>query len=589
MSTTTSNLAAVAGDPVLEPMARCAEAFNACVTQTRLYGAFHPETGRVLDQFLAELDATSAAFGALEWTARTEGFTYRGKVFYQERPDHPGIAHHLHTEGVASLTFDPGIERDEMVQLLDILRVNLSLPQFEEETLESLLYQAELQRVHYTAVSTLMEAEALSGQRLEEEQLRAEDLLERLIERDDGADSDVARQLGDREQRQVGMAMDADRVEEDEHEWDRLFAATGEDATSIATVRETLAAERDGDALARLSGILLRATTVNSRVMSADDALRLAENAARQLYATNDAVGLLAMLDDGFVAAEAIAEVNETLRDRVRSFLQRNLHPLRVARMLRGLNPADPREAQTLRRFLRLLPEDTVLALLEGMAREQDRAALRPFLEEVRRTSGERLLQRLQGAELPPAEVALPLVFLLQATGREELVRYRGALLRHPGATVREAALSLYERDLPAADLPAVVGLLQDRSAGVRRAAVELMRLHKPREAAGAIASRLRDAGFHDLDRGVRVDLCVSYAQVAGLTAVELLEELLNVRIGLMGDERLQVSIEAAAAGLVSMGTANAVRALEKGARSWTGPRRTACQAALEGLEKKRE
>jgi hypothetical protein len=57
---------------------------------------------------------------------------------------------------------------------------------------------------------------------------------------------------------------------------------------------------------------------------------------------------------------------------------------------------------------------------------------------------------------------------------------------------------------------------------------------------------------------------------------------LLNIRSGLISDPRDNSTMEAAARALASLRNPTAQRLLEKGASSWSGPRRNACTVALQ-------
>jgi hypothetical protein len=160
----------------------------------------------------------------------------------------------------------------------------------------------------------------------------------------------------------------------------------------------------------------------------------------------------------------------------------------------------------------------------------------------------------------------------------------RHTLLRHRSAPVREGMLASLRRDLPPADVPIVTSLLTDRVAAVRKVATDVLARNRPPQAWREIAAQLDRDGFHDLDPTIKNDLCVAAGRVAGPSALETLEGLLNVRIGLIPEARLVTTMEAAARGIAAIRSPSATRILEKGARAWTGPMRNACQQALQGV-----
>ena len=180
----------VAPEDAIALLTRAVELMSACVTQTRLYGPGHPEATRIIDQLHHVMEAAIASVGPVELRVLNDGFWYGQQQVTLEKEDRPGLAHYLHSEGLARLRFDPGLTRDELVRLLLVLRINLSLPAYEEETLESILYQSEFQHIAFEAVHHLMNAEALSGRR---EELDSAALLEQLLLLQADRERDLAR------------------------------------------------------------------------------------------------------------------------------------------------------------------------------------------------------------------------------------------------------------------------------------------------------------------------------------------------------------------------------------------------------------
>jgi hypothetical protein len=590
-------MATATGDPHTDALAEMIERLHACLAQARLYGPHHAETVRALGACHQSMTRTTHALGTIELRATQEGFEWRGVRVTQERDDRPGIARHLHTEGIHTLRFDPGVTDVEIVRLMDVLRVNLSLPDYEEETLESLLYQAEFQHVGYRAVAALMEAESLSG-RAEQDMAEQERRLRAAIELQ-RSDSEIGRDLGATARGEtLGMSeqdariwrlmqqMAVDEIPEEDEDWrNHLIDRESDDGELLARIRTDVANERESEILARIVSICLRAAASEVAELPSQTALKLASDATRQIYALGDAVGVARVIDDCHRLAERVGSFDATLRERIRTFLAQHIHPLRIARMLRSLNPANPVERGTLERFLRLLPETAILAFVEGTMRDEDRRAVRALLVGVWRISGARLLNLLQNAQRMGPDLLVPLLYMMATVNAAESPQVRGALLTHPAGPVREAALQLYDT-IPPAEARGVVVMLFDRVSSVRRAAAELLRRHRPPEALPILVATLQAPEFVPLDRGVKTDLCITAGRLGGMNVIPVLEALLNTRTGLTRSDSDETTIEAAAMGLAATRNPNAARILEKGARAWAGAIRSACVDALAQMER---
>lgn len=591
-------MATTTGDANLDALADLIEKMHACVAQAKLYGANHTEARRATTAFVHVLTQVTQWLGTVELKATPEGFIWRGQQVSVEKDDRVGLSRHLHTEGIHSIRFDAGITHDEVVRLLEVLRVNLGLPDYEEETLESLLYQAEFQHFGYRAVAALMEAEALSG-RADEDTSEQERRLRSAIELNRKAE-EIGQDLGgvlrgeltnmseaDARVWKLAQVAKADDQWEDDEAWRVSLAETeGEDAVVVQQLRQHIATERDSELLARVVQVALRAAAANHAELPVSDAMKIASDAVRQIYAGGDPVGLLRVVDDTHALGERIGAVDPAQRERMRQFLSQHIHPLRIARMLRTLDPSNPMERPALERFLRLLPDAALLALIEGTMRDEDRRAVQLFLKTVYVVSGPKLVKLLADPMRLGPDMLVPVLYLLMQVGAPETLTVRRVLLTHPAAPVREAALQMYDTAIPRDEINLVVQALADRVTSVRRAASETIRRLRPPEATALLVNIVGATEFHALDRPIKLDVCLTLGRIPSTSAISALEQLLNTRTGLMRNESLENSVEAAAYGLAATKNPAAIRILEKGARAWAGAIKQACVDALATVER---
>ncbi|MCB9780297.1 MAG: hypothetical protein H6742_17145 [Alphaproteobacteria bacterium] len=113
----------------------------------RLYGLSHPEAQAAIDDAWGPLNGALELVHPLKVHASLDGTIWEGDLLVPEDDDKPGLGRLLHREGIQTVAFHQGMTRDELVGLLGVLRLNLGLPQYEEETLDSLLWQADLPHV----------------------------------------------------------------------------------------------------------------------------------------------------------------------------------------------------------------------------------------------------------------------------------------------------------------------------------------------------------------------------------------------------------------------------------------------------------
>jgi len=567
-------------EPHLETLTRCADLMSTCVAHTRLYGTTHPESVRSVGTLHDHLDKCFEDFGTMEWIAKLDGFFLDAKRFSLEKEDRPGLAHYLHMEGIQSLRLDPGLTHDELTRLLVALRTNFQLPEFEEDTLESILFQSEFEHVGFEAVNPIMDAEALSGRFPEN---TSTELLERLIELGEERAKDIADTFGARDPI-TGARIDQATMIEDNTDWDTFLMETAdEDAEFSRKWRVALDQERPSDYVARLGGLLVRSVAAMDPVLPPNRALALADGAVKQLYQLGDASSLVAFLEDGSRVVGPSEETVPGSGQAVKGLLKQSLIPRRLPHMMRSLSLREERDIGAFQRLASLLSTDVLIALLEGALRDAAAGRDGGHAKLLWSTHSPRLLQAINAPDAAP-EVVVAVVQTMGLAGASIPTELRQSLLQHRSALVRGAVLPLLKDRLEPDEVKTVTDLLLDRVATVRKAAVEVLGKHRPPQAWRYLQRTLEDPNFHDHDPNAKTDLCVAAARVAGPAAVDTLEELLNVRFALIPEARLATTIEAAAFGLAAARSPHAQRILERGSRSWSGgPRRAACQAALAG------
>jgi hypothetical protein len=128
------------------------------VTNTyRLYGREHPNTERTAAAFIRALLPVLDKLGRLELQCHADTLTLGEDVVYEDA-EAGEFAEVLYREGIQQLTILPGVDKTELLSLVRLLSINLNLPGYEEETLISLLWQADLKHILYEAVQGLVEA-----------------------------------------------------------------------------------------------------------------------------------------------------------------------------------------------------------------------------------------------------------------------------------------------------------------------------------------------------------------------------------------------------------------------------------------------
>jgi hypothetical protein len=577
-----------------EQLTDAVERLRRALDRARLYGVAHREAKAAIEHAWQPLQVVLAAGRALTLQAGPDGLAWQGALLAPEDEDKEGLGRLLHREGIAELTLHPDMRQDELIRMLDVVRVNLALPEHEEETLESLLWQARLEGIRFRAVAALMEAEAISGDAMRYVQARGPSRTSPLIAALDGAarrtpapgpvaDDDLVRAVA--EAGDVAMIAGEDgawEVEADALEV-QLLDQADPDAQDAARLRAELAMEQPGDQLRRACLLLFRAAAAGQPDLGPPQAQALAREAIDEVLRQHDAFALSQLVRT--LREELAGGPASDLALVLGEVLARATQPVLVARLLAAAGPAaDPAATEEL---VALLDDNAIRALVEWsfQSEVEGEAGRGRWLATALGEVAARRARRWLWEEGTEPELLVPAALLLRGRDGEEERALRPTLLQHPAGRVVELTLEWYAATgVPPAELSAVLALLEDRRPRIRAAARATLVRWPPPDIAAWFQARLSQVSLAQRPAELQRDLCVACGQIMGPKALRPLQALLDKRVGMFASKGEGELLEAAAFGLAAIGGPEARALLDEGAKSWVGARSSACKAALARL-----
>jgi hypothetical protein len=577
--------------PLLEQVEAALDKLHVCLGHARLYGHDHPRTLQEIEVTLDLLHPVLHETGNLELVTQPDGLYWDGVLARAEAEDHSGLGRLLHREGIAAISFEAGLPPEEMAVLLGVLRVNLSLPKHEEETLDSLLWQRSFTHIRYRAVHSLAEAEALSGGLGHG---HGGDVVDDLLEYRPGATSAdgrprrlsedaITRAVAGSDLDDLGPKADRALKGLPDGDWDRLFSEESEDREAMAKMRADLERERPGDLAASMFYVLLQAAAEGRPELHTPKALSLASALLHHLAACAELQGLGRILAERPQFAAAPRMLSAPSYAHVAGYLTQALDSNSLLRVLLRIQPGPDLDLPGLDQLLISLPDEGLAALVQAAVDDPDVARREVLFEAMGRTVQSRVERFVAGTERVTAERALATVHLLRALNSERGKEGRKALLKHANPRVRAAAAAWYSDDLPDSDADALLDALMDRDREVRTAAAAALKTQRPFRAV-AFFRKVFAVEMETLDPTHRKEICVACGHICGERGMELLGPLFEAQAAAKGRDRSGASLEAAAFGLAAVGSVTALAVLKKGAGGWNRARKAACRAALASM-----
>lgn len=590
---------------IAEPLAEALERIRRALDRARLYGVSHPESRSAIDDVWGPLSRALAGGAPLTIHSGMDGVSWKGQVLLAEDEDHEGFGRLLHREGIASLTFHGTFDRAQLDRLLDIVKINLSLPEYEEETLDSLLWQSRIDGLSFRVVAELMEAESISGDAVRYLQERGgsridailgdtaapgqrrtrlvvpEDALARAL---DEAHAEASGELGlDRQAEDELWTVDPEQADG----WEQRFAeGEDDDARALQAMRDAVALERPGDQLGRVLRLLFRVARADRPELPPLRATSLVHSAIDEILRQHDAFALVQLVSEARAALEGL--VDRDVRSRVEETLAQATQPTLIARLLAEAGPAADLHAT--QQLVDMLDDAAVQALIEWSFptteadSQEDRERSRWLAAALGDGIAARARRWLTDPQTPP-RLLVPAVRLIHGRDGAEDRQMRPGLLDHPAARVQELVMAWYaETGVPSTELPLLLARLEDRRPRVRRATWPLLAAQVPEELPRWFRARLNPRVLEELPEDLQQDLCIACGRILGARALPLFEQLLDRKVGLFAGKSEGRLLVAGALGIAAVGTPQARKLLEDGAKSWVGVRAQACKEALQRL-----
>ena len=567
---------------------------DAILGMARLYGGRHRHTKAAADEALPPIQDLIEQHGVLELETSLEGLLWRGHNVHPEGEEGQGFGKMLHREGIRSISFESALRRDGLIELFEVLRVNLSLPQHEEETMELLLWQAQIDGFGFQTFSALTEAEVLSGQfRDGVNAVQGDDALAVLLDTRSRQDERLARakaltklvteeslhQAVDESGLQEMSGGDEARDPLADAEWAATFSGDDpEDAKAIEILRREIEGERPSDVLARLCLVLFEAAEADRPELQSRVAIDRAWKTLEAMYAGHDPVGLTKLLKEGRRFVRHPRLKNRPGAVAAVRFIRKALEPMRVANLLSKVDPADdPEAAAAVKRLVSFLPDDALRAMLEWCMQEKqggEDARIADLVKEVARAAGDRIGSWLENADRLPGEQVVPIVTAMRALGGGRGIDRRVALFKHPSPLVKEAAVSWCEDELQPDELRPLLDMMLDHDGNVRRAATTTLQSHTDPAALAWFMRAIESPRFARLDERSRLEVFRTLGAIVGPRAIEPMSKRLDSR------DRQEIREAAHALAMISSPAARDI--LEKGAGAILArQKKQACEEAL--------
>jgi hypothetical protein len=557
------------------PMAEVRDLF---VTFTKALRAhqLYDENNPVYQRFVSALrQAFAELWGRvdrLQVGVEEERLTWMGEEVYRVQNRNDSLAFLFFKDGVRVATFLPGVEKEELVELMSVVQ-RARLARTEGDDLLTILWEADLSYFEYKYVDLL--AEGID-----------------LPEASDGG----LEGLG-------ALLADAEAAEEADQSGEPAGEEAGEEGPAVATVspedfNPTLYAldPAEMDALQRDLDAEMNSDLRVGVLSALFDRLEEPQRPHRQ----SEILGILRTLLPNFLSRGALAPASEVIQELVRfrselelmdeqrrqeieGLLEELSTPAAIGELVKAVEDGSIRpDPRALRSFLAELKVRALGPILRAAERPGDRGA-GPLL----RLAAAGIVERHESAllDLMASDDPVLAAGAARLAGEMEYAPAGPALAKlmtHPDPQVRRTAVSASGRVGASTVAGGLVEALDDPESDIRQAAARVLGEMRYHPAGDHLKSIVTGRRIRSAETSEKIAFFEAFGMLAGEEAVPILDKLLNGR-GFLGRTEPAEIRACAALGLGQVGTQAATVCLQRAVGETDPVIRSAVSRALKG------
>ena len=536
--------AASAAD-VIRSMARTAKGL-------RMYLANNPVRIKFIEELSGKMALHIARFGDFGLDVERFALRYRGVDVYRNEDLKESIAFRLYADGIRSLLFREGIDRQELVEFLDI--VGFERPQQQDDDIVTRLWEMSLPHIDYLLEEDFVEVEWTCEQ---EEGVSQQEALSRIysfIKQNSPLPPRVISKhllmLTGEEAAWLRSAMQADDLRNPLDDVIQILSAV------LVGEREPALLREFSSIMAKLAGDML----LIGEIRQALQMVRFLDGLSRHaLLGPEEQLHIREILPG--VLSEATIEVLQQTLDSGESMSHKELRELLLILGLPSLGAT----CELLGRVEKLKTRKVIIEVLVKLGRE-DPAVFAPFLSD------------------PRWYLVRNVVLVLALIGSPAALKMIIGLISHKEVRIRKEVLGYLERSPDPKAKPYLLKFLRDDSDALRIKALQLLARERQVFAVKAIVALTAAEEFRSKKVAEKKAVYEAIGELGGEAALPVFRDLL-VRKSWFKKGVDRESALCAAAGLLKIGGVSALQLLKEGRKQQNPDVRAILDQAVTALE----
>jgi HEAT repeat protein len=561
--------AAMAAKPTLDPeltsVTQLLKSLDRASKNVRTFGHENSVAKRFFDQFYNELINHVERYNTLTFIIEREGLFFKDTSVYnaQAGESSENFAFKLYSDGIRELTFQQGIEQDEVLYFFDALW-NTGTAGSEDDDIVTRLWSRDLPSLSIVTADEVMKLSEVEDVLAPQAKTPPESSLREIL--DEANAKNVKEGKGNQQRKS------------------RLTTSVGYEVTEdeMAALARDIAEESSRDSILYLLDILTAVLSSERSPELLNKLFDILEGILRSLFQgghwniVEHVLGLLAEV-------EAIRpDLTEAHKQKLRNMLDQLGSQELVALIQQYLNAADKPRTEGLENVLLTMKPSAMpalCALLGELQQPAHQGLVANALVELAKDTPEVILKHL--ADRRPAFVR-NLLGIVTRWNNPKLAEGVEKILRHPDPLIRREAIRTLAGLKPSGNAAKLIPLLNDADEGVRLATLKPLLTGHYKGSFALWEPIVNAENFNDREPAEKRNIFHAIRVTAGDDAVPYWTTLLT-EWGWTNRKRREDLALLAVDALGKLGTAAAVAALETGSKKGTAAVKQACAATITG------
>ena len=494
----------------------------------RLYEADHPILSKFLDRLRRDFDQYFNAFDSFSLQVGEHRLHYRGNVVYENQDVKESLAFLFFKDGVRELQFSKGLEFEEMIDFLNIVRKSDFLNRMEDD-LVTLLWEKDFSHITFTTVDEFLEQGATFVPATEDDLIKGSEYKGGWEEGPQEVDEGEA----DGEGSQVSVTGGLQQVINPApgHSLVQACQLTSEESKEIN--RDARREERADYIYVLIDNLIEILLHLGEDVDAYENMISYFDRVLQYLLEQKEvgkAVTLLKSLNE---TMESIMMKDKQIFA-IQRILEKTSSPHYIELLGKAMEEKGEGKAESILQYFRFLTNQAVEPLCLLLAELESGRWRKVICDQVVVLSRGEIQPISKFLFYPNALLVCQTLYILGKIGSPTTVKYLGGLGTHKELKVREETLQVLDK-LGESGKDLIKKFLTDPVSGIRGKAALLLARNAKKDAVKVLAEIILSEDFYKRDYSEKVSFFRALGETESEEVVPILERIAKKRTWFKG------------------------------------------------------